>query len=241
MASSYSDNFVFKGGFLLSIILGIDLRSTMDIDFLLRKLDLDRENIIKIIKEIASININDGVAFEFKSIDEIRQEDDYGGYTVTLLGKLDNIKEVICVDIATGDPITPKAINYGYKCLFDNDVLKFKAYNFETIIAEKLQTILFKGITNSRSKDFYDLYIIHKLRWDSIDKDILKKAFENTCIYRKTIFTKEKAIKILDNISNDSLMESRWELYRIRNKYVEGIEFNVTVRVARLISESVFD
>jgi len=240
-ASRFSNNFVFKGGFLLSSSLGIDLRSTMDIDFLLRKLNLDRENIIKVIKEVAFIDVNDGVAFEFKSINEIRQEDDYGGYNVTLLGKLENIKETISVDIAMGDPITPNAINYEYKCLFDNDILKFKAYNFETIIAEKLQTILFRGIANSRSKDFYDLYIIHKLRWDNIDKNILKNAFENTCNYRETIFTKEEATMILNNISNDSIMESRWKPYRIRNEYVEGIEFKATVNVAGLILESVFN
>lgn len=162
--SPYKDNFVFKGGFLLSTSLGIDLRSTMDIDFLLRKLDLSRENIVNIIKEVASINIDDGIIFEFQSINEIREEDEYGRYNVTLLGRFENIKETVNIDIATGDPITPNAINYEYKCLLDNDVLKFKAYNYETIIAEKMQTILFRGIANSRSKDFYDLYIIHKLK-----------------------------------------------------------------------------
>lgn len=210
----------------------------MDIDFLLRKLNLDRENVIKIVKEVASTDIDDGVAFEFQSIDEIRQEDDYGGYNVTLSGKLENIKETISIDIATGDPITPNAINYEYKCLFDNDVLQFKAYNYETIIAEKLQTILFRGIANSRSKDFYDLYIIHKLRWDSVDISILKKAFENTCAYRGTIFAKEEAIKILESISRDSIMEERWNAYRKRNKYVEGIGFKEAIDIAKQILEA---
>lgn len=239
--SSYSDNFVFKGGFLLSTSLGIDLRSTMDIDFLLRKLSLDRNNVIKVIKEVASIDLDDGVVFEFQSIDEIRQEDNYGGYNVTLLGRLENIKEIVSIDIAAGDPITPKAVNYEYKCLFDNDVLKFKAYNFETILAEKLQTILFRGIANSRSKDFYDLFIIYKFRWDDIDVTVLKKAFENTCNYRETIFTRADATKILENISNDPTMETRWNTYRRRNKYVEGIEFKEALDVARLVLESVFD
>ena len=239
-ASPYSENFVFKGGFLLSTSLGINLRSTMDIDFLLRRFNLDKENIMKIIKEVSSINIDDGVIFEIRSIDEIRQEDDYGGYNVTLLGKLDNIKETISIDIATGDPITPEAVNYEYKCFFDNEVLKFKAYNFETILAEKLQTILFRGIANSRSKDFYDLFIIHKLRWNSIDTNVFKKAFENTCNYRDTIFTKEDATKIIENISNDSFMETRWIAYRKRNKYVEGIEFKETINVLKLVLEYVF-
>ena len=238
--SAYSDNFVFKGGFLLSTSLGIDLRSTMDIDFLLRKLNLDKENISKVIKEVTFIDIGDNVVFEFQSINEIRQEDDYGGYNVTLLGRFENIKEMVNIDIATGDPITPKAIKYEYKCLFDNDVLTFQAYNFETILAEKLQTVLFRGIANSRSKDFYDLYIVHKLRWDVIDTNIFKKAFENTCNYRRTIFTKEDATKIMENISNDSVMKERWDAYCKRNKYVEGIEFKETIEIAKLVIESAF-
>ena len=240
-ASSYSDNFVFKGGFLLSTSLGIDLRSTMDIDFLLRKLNLEKENIIRVIKEVALIDINDGVAFEFQSIDEIRQEDDYGGYNVTLLGRLENIKETVSIDIATGDPITPEAVNYEYKCLFDNDILKFQAYNFETILAEKLQTILFRGIANSRSKDFYDLFIIHNLRWNTIDVNILKQAFENTCNYRETVFTNEEATKILENISNDPTMKTRWDVYRKRNKYVGGIEFKDVVDTTKLVLKSALD
>lgn len=239
--SPYKDNFVFKGGFLLSTSLGIDLRSTMDIDFLLRKLDLSRENIVNIIKEVASINIDDGIIFEFQSINEIREEDEYGGYNVTLLGRFENIRETVNIDIATGDPITPNAINYEYKCLLDNDVLKFKAYNYETIIAEKMQTILFRGIANSRSKDFYDLYIIHKLKWDNIDKDILKKAFQNTCNYRKTIFAKEDVFKIIENISKDITMETRWNSYSKRNKFVQGINFKDTINVIKTILEAIVD
>ena len=239
-SSTYSENFVFKGGFLLSTSLGINLRSTMDIDFLLRKLNLDRESIIKIIKDVVSIDIGDNITFSIQSIDEIRQEDDYGGYNVILSGRLDNIKEIVSVDIATGDPITPEAISYQYKCMFDNEVLKFKAYNFETILAEKLQTILFRGITNSRSKDFYDLYIIHKLKWNIININIFKKAFKNTCNYRSTTFSKEDITKILENISNDLVMETRWKSYRKRNKFVEGIEFKETINVISEILEFIF-
>ena len=231
-------SFIFKGGFLLSACLGIDLRSTMDIDFLLRKLSLDRETVIRVIKEIAFVDINDGITFEFQSINEIRKEDDYGGYNIVLLGRLENIKEIVSVDIATGDPITPRAIYYEYKCLLDNEILRFKAYNFETILAEKLQTILYKGIANSRSKDFYDLYIIHKLRWGSIDINAFKKAFENTCNYRETVFSKEDATKILKSISGDSIMEIRWNAYCKRNKFATGIEFKEVVDVARLVLES---
>lgn len=240
-ASSYSDDFVFKGGFLLSTSLGIDLRSTMDIDFLLRKLNLDKEHIINVVEEVASIDVDDDIVFKFQSIDEIRHEDNYGGYNIILLGRLENIKETISIDVATGDPITPMAVNYEYKCLFDNEILRFKAYNFETILAEKLQTILFRGIANSRSKDFYDLYIIHKLRWNVVNTNNLKKAFENTCNYRGTVFTKEVSTKILDDILNDSTMEIRWRIYRKRNKYAAEIEFKEAVDVAKYVLGFVLD
>ena len=238
--SKHSDNFVFKGGFLLSTSLGINLRSTMDIDFLLRKMPIDKESIVNILKEVASTNVGDGIVFEVNNIDEIRQEDEYGGFSVTLVGRLENIKEIVSVDIATGDPITPNAVGYQYKCLFDDEVLNFKAYNFETILAEKLQTILFRGIANSRSKDFYDLYIIHKLKWKTIDIKILKEAFNNTCRYRNTIFSKEEAFKVIGNIKDDSQMEKRWNSYRKRNKFVGDTEFKETIDSALLIVEKVY-
>lgn len=238
--SKYSDNFVFKGGFFLSTSLGINLRSTLDIDFLLRRTPLSRENAINILLEISSIDIKDGICFELKDVSEIRQDDDYGGFNVTLLGRLENIKETVSVDIATGDPITPSAISYQYKCLFDDEALNFKAYNFETIIAEKLQTILARGIANSRSKDFYDLYIIHKLRWETIDNSVLKEAFINTCHYRNTVFNKEEAIKIIDSIKSDPQMENRWNSYRKRNRFAGDVEFKETIDAALLIIEIIY-
>lgn len=240
-ASKYSDNFVFKGGFYLSSNLGIDLRSTMDIDFLLRKISFTRENIINIFDEIASIDIDDGINFEINNVGEIRLEDEYGGFNITLLGRLENIRETVDIDVATGDPITPNAISYQYRCLFDEEVLDFKAYTFETVLAEKLQTILVRGVTNSRCKDFYDLYIIQQLRWEAIDIKTLKEAFANTCRYRNTFFSQEEAIKIISKINDDSQMEIRWNSYRKRNKFVGDITFKETVEKVLLIVNVIYD
>ena len=234
-ASGYSDNFVFKGGFLLAMSLGIDLRSTMDIDFLLRRMDLEKQNIINTLVEVASIDLGDNVHFEFKDVSEIRADDEYGGYNIAFWAKLENIEETISIDIATGDPITPNAVDYGYKCLFDGEILTFNSYNFETIIAEKLQTVLSRGVTNSRSKDFYDLYIIHKLRWNEISLETLGKAFANTCNYRGTVFDKKDALKIIDNIKTDRAMKTRWNAYKKRNKYVGHLEFEEAVAVVAAI------
>ena len=239
-ASKYSNNFIFKGGFLLSTSLGINLRSTMDIDFLLRKTPLTRENVIDIIKNVVSIDVGDNIIFEISDINEIRQEDKYGGFNLALLGKLENIKEIVNIDIATGDPITPNAISYRYKCLFGEEILNFKAYNYETIIAEKLQTILVRDITNSRSKDLYDLYIIRKLKWETIDVSVLKEAFTNTCRYRNTQFEKEEATKIINNIKNDPQMESRWNSYRKRNKFVGNVDFEEVINTTLLIINLLF-
>ena len=236
--SQYVDNFVFKGGFLLSTTLGIDFRSTMDMDFLLTKLAMDKENIEKIFKGIAEIDVDDNITFEFVDINDIRQEDEYGGFNVSLLGRLENVKVVVSIDIATGDPITPSSVSYNYRCLFDNEILTFVAYNFETIIAEKLQTILNRGVTNSRSKDFYDLYIIYKLRWNDINISTLKEAFNNTCRYRNTIFSSGYATEIKNQIENDLSMQKRWESFSKKNEFASDISFSDTISVLNIILET---
>ena len=171
--SPHKDKLVLKGGLYLSSLLGIDTRVTMDIDFYLRRLSLEREKIIKLIDEIISIDIQDGITFGIVGSDNIRNDDLYGGFQITLLAKLDNIRYQFALDIATGDPIVPSEQNYDYKCLVIGETLKLKAYSLESVVAEKLETVLSKGIANSRSKDFYDLYILRKTQFSDIDKNIL--------------------------------------------------------------------
>ena len=231
-ASAYADHFVFKGGFLLSSALGIALRSTMDIDFLIRQMPLDEETVSKAMKEVIAMEVGDKVKFGFRGIESIRQEDEYGGYRVTIMGRLENIKETVTIDIATGDPVVPDAVDYQYRCLFGGEVLHFRAYNFETILAEKLQTVLARGVLNSRSKDFFDLYIIHQLRWREVDERILKEAFSSTCRYRNTLFTASEANGILNQIKGDSQMEQRWNSYRRKNAFVGDVTFQDAVNAA---------
>lgn len=227
--SKYVDRFVFKGGFLLSTSLGIRFRSTMDIDVLAMRIKVERESIASIFREIVSIEIEDGVRFEVRGIGEIRPDDEYGGFNVKLSAGLENIKETVSIDIATGDPITPEAIDYLYKPLFEDTIFHLRAYNFETILAEKLQTILFRGIANSRSKDFYDIYIIYKLRWNEIDRSILRKAFARTCNYRGTVFSRSQAYAIVERIKGDAEMPRRWDSYRKRNGFASDVAFGETI------------
>ncbi|MDY0016171.1 MAG: nucleotidyl transferase AbiEii/AbiGii toxin family protein [Bacteroidales bacterium] len=227
--SKYVDSFIFKGGFLLSANLGIDFRSTIDMDFLLRNLTFAKDNVKTVFENIIREEIDDLITFELVSINDIREEDQYGGFNISLLGRLENIKVPVSIDVATGDPITPSPITHEYKCLFDNETLNFSAYNFETIIAEKLQTILIRGALNSRSKDFYDLYIIYKLRFDEVDKNQLATAFANTCKYRGTVFSKEKAVSVLEDIKQDEMIKDRWESYTRKNAFASGIKFEDTL------------
>ena len=239
--SKYSEDFIFKGGFYLSAIIGIQNRYTKDLDFKLTGQDLKEKNLTDIIKEIISIPWEDEITFEFDSISPIRDEDKYGGFTISLVGHLENIKQTINLDIATGDPITPDAVMYKYKRLLEEDVLNFKAYNLETIIAEKLQTVYNRGILNSRSKDFYDIYIIHKLKWNNINVSDLKEAFKKTCEYRQTMFTKESAKDILSRLKNDEQIKIRWFNYIKKNDFSSGIDFNDIMKSCEAITDILYE
>lgn len=223
--SKYSTQFIFKGGFLLSMNLGINYRSTMDMDFLLKNISFEKEKIKNIIVEIININVGDLVQFDFYDILDIRGSDQYGGYRILLTGKLENIKVSVKIDVATGDPVTPAAISYNYHCLFDDKTFNFQSYNYETIIAEKMQTILYRGIINSRSKDFYDLYTIYKIRFSQINKTVLSQAFKKTCKYRKTTFTFKDAIEIIDVLSGDKNIIARWRSYSNKHDFAHDIQF----------------
>ncbi|MBP5090935.1 MAG: nucleotidyl transferase AbiEii/AbiGii toxin family protein, partial [Bacilli bacterium] len=148
---------------------------------------------------------------------------------------LESVKETIIIDIATGDPIVPGSIDYQYKCLFSGKTLHFQAYNFETILAEKLQTVLARGVLNGRSKDFFDIYLIHSLRWEEIDRRVLKEAFSATCAYRHTLFSNAEAKAILRRVEDDLEMSRRWESYRRKNKFVGDVAFRETIEAALLV------
>lgn len=236
--SAYSDNFVFKGGFLLTSILGIQNRFTVDIDFSFRRKEFSRAQIEFIINEIINIRSEDNVNFEIDKISTIRDEDEYGGFRIKINVKFENMKSSITVDIATGDPITPAEINYKYRCLLTNEEFFFKSYNIETILAEKIQTLLNRGSFNSRCKDYYDIYILCKLKMNEINLVHLKDAFGNTCKYRKTAFTNEEIFSIINQIKADADLEKRWGIYSKKMKYATDIMF---IDVIDVIEELIYD
>ncbi|HEU6123845.1 TPA: nucleotidyl transferase AbiEii/AbiGii toxin family protein [Streptococcus pneumoniae] len=234
--SSYADHYIFKGGFLLSNIIGVESRSTVDIDFLFHKQTLSEENVQQQLEEILSEVKND-IQFSIQSITTIKESDDYGGYRATILCQLENIKQIIHLDIATGDVVTPQPITYDYKAIFNDENFPIIAYTIETVLAEKLQTIYSRSFLNSRSKDFYDIYILSKLKKDDIDLAQLKMACEKTFSYRETELNFNNIIQLLETFKSDSTQQQQWQNYSKKYSYTKGISFSeILVEMIRLVS-----
>ena len=224
--SEYRDNFILKGGFYLSNLFGINNRSTMDIDTALRRIDFTKENVIQMIEEIINIDVNDDVKFAIDKIDTIRDEDEYGGLRVTINFTLENIKDKFHIDLGTGDPIYPGPDNYGYESLIGNEIYKVWTYNLETILAEKIETIFSRLEANSRMKDYYDVYLIYKLRFEKINRYNFKKAVEKT--FKNRGFDVDLSVN-LNIIKNSIVLKNRWVSYSRKNNYAKNLKFDDVV------------
>lgn len=223
--SKYKDNFVLKGDFYLSKLFGIDNRSTIDIDAMIRKTKFEKENIIKMITEIIDINIDDNTKFEIKKTEPIRDEDEYGGLRITINFSLENMKDSFHIDVATGDPIYPGPIDYKYETLIDGNFYKVWSYSLETALAEKIETILTKLETSSRMKDYYDIYLIHK--FNVINKTKFKIAIEKT--FKKRNF-KADLITNLNIVKNSKVLKEKWKSYSRKNSYAKDLSFDETIK-----------
>lgn len=234
--SSYADHYIFKGGLLLSNIIGVESRSTVDIDFLFHKQTLSEENVQQQLEEILS-EVKNNIQFSIQSITTIKESDNYGGYRATILCQLENIKQIIHLDIATGDVVTPQPITYDYKAIFNDENFPIIAYTIETVLAEKLQTIYSRSFLNSRSKDFYDIYILSKLKKDDIDLAQLKMACERTFSYRETELNFNNIIQLLETFKSDSTQQQQWQNYSKKYSYTKGISFSeILDEMIRLLS-----
>lgn len=218
--SKYRNNFILKGGMLVASMVGVDLRATMDIDTTVNALPLNEIDAERIISEICEIEADDGVQFRVTSVTTIMEEFEYPGIRMMLEATLDRMRQPIKLDISTDDVITPTAIEYEYKLMFEDRTISVLSYNTETLLAEKIQTILARGIANTRMRDFYDVYGIIEVNEDKIDKAILIEAFEATCEKRETVFSREDIKSMLNKISDNEAMEQMWELFRKKNFFV---------------------
>ncbi len=223
--SQYKDNFIIKGGMLVTSMVGIALRSTMDIDTSIKNQNLSEEDALKIIDEIKDIDLGDGVLFKIKRVSKIMDEMEYPGIRFTMNAELGKIVTPMKIDISTGDIITPSAIEYSYKLLLDKQSINLWSYNLETILAEKLQTVLARSLLNTRMRDFYDIQILLSIYDQNIDNAILTKAFSETCKKRNTENLKEEAPKIISSISHDSQLHQLWKSYKEKYSYAKDISF----------------
>ena len=232
--SKYRDNFVLKGGFYLSTLFGVENRATMDLDTAFRNASFDEETIIKMINEIVSIKIDDNAKLSYLGIEPIRDEDEYGGFRVTIQVEYETMKQSFHIDIATGDPITPKEIRYKYLPLLGDYYVDLYAYNMETILAEKIETMLNRLELNGRTRDFYDIYLIYKKEWQNINIDHFRKAIDKTFTKREY---KGDPFEGLDIIRNSEMLKERWNKYQRNFSYAEGIEFEDIMNCLEIMIE----
>jgi len=224
--SDYKEHFILKGGVLISSILGIHNRTTMDLDTTLKNYPLAHDTVKIIFSNICAIYLEDGFEFSLLKIEKIRDEDKYGGFRVTLRAEYQTIKTPLKIDITTGDSITPKEINYQYHTIFDQKIIHILAYNIETVLAEKYETILRRNILNTRPRDFYDFYILTKSQSHKIKKEILMKAVISTFSKRQSSDLLDEKVSILEDIKNDETMRKRWDQYTKEYFYADKISFD---------------
>ena len=229
-ASKYHDNFVIKGGILVTAMVGISQRSTMDIDTSIRNENLSAEDVRKIISEIVDIDLGDEMTFSIKAVENVMDEMEYPGIRVLLDSQMEKMIIPLKIDISTGDVITPHAMEFSYHLMLENRSISLWSYNLETILAEKLQTILARGVLNTRMRDFYDLRTLLQLYGNIIDRETLIAAFRATCRKRETELLYADADKILENVEGSVALKKLWESYRKKYSYSSDITFEEAVK-----------
>ena len=239
--SKYKDNFILKGGMLISAMLGIDSRTTMDMDTTIKGFPLTKDNITNIMDEICNIEIDDNVTLKINKVELIREDDDYGGYRITFEAKYNNEMPVIMkIDITTGDKITYKEIEYSFILMLEDRKIQIWSYNVETIIAEKFEAIVKRGVLSTRIRDYYDVYMLINTQNKIIDKKTLKDAITLTAQYRGTSEIIKDWKKIVEKIANDSKMRQQWKRYQKDNFYAEEIEYKDLINAISKVGE-IFD
>ena len=237
--SSYRDSFIVKGGYLIGQMIGLDKRTTMDLDVTLKGTEMSRENLIHIFEEILCSK-TDGFSFSVDKLEPIRQDDEYGGFSLKLNATFDTLKEVVFIDITTGDKITPREITYSMTSIFTNESIKIWTYNLETVLAEKLETIISRGLASTRPRDRYDLFTLYKLRKEEINLEVLKNALENTAEKRKskdTIYNWEEQVR---GIEISDYQKELWIRYQRQFKYAKDISFDNSVQIIKEIMQQIF-
>lgn len=229
--SKYSENFILKGGLLISSLIGVDMRSTMDMDTTLRGIPLNEVSITKILNEILAIEIDADIEYKLIKLSPIRQEDVYEDFCASIFCIFGKINATLNIDITTGDVITPREMNYSYSKILEEGTIPIMTYTIETILAEKFETISSRNITTTRARDFYDLYMIYSIYKDKIDKGILRKAIERTSKYRGSFETALQYKEIVELFRESETPKELWKKYTQNNPYTKDVDFLDTISI----------
>ena len=233
--SRYRDNFVLKGGLLVSSLVGVDMRSTMDVDTTVKSLPLNKSAIQKILEEIIAVKLEDGVAFRITKVQDIMEGHEYEGIRFMIECTMDKLKQTIKVDISTGDEITPRAVAYKLPLIIEDRSINLWAYNLETLLAEKLETIMVRAEANTRMRDFYDIHVLLEQDVVTIYRDTMKSAFYATCKRRKSTERIVTIDDVINKIADDDVMKQQWKNYRKNNYYVGTLEWDDVIGSTRTL------
>ena len=231
--SNYKNNFILKGGMLIAALVGIDNRSTMDMDATIKNYPITIDSLTKAITEICNIEVDDDVNFSFMGIEPIRDDDIYGGYRVGIRADYDTIITPLSIDITTGDVITPREVFYSFKMIFDEGTIGVWAYNIETVLAEKLKTILQRGELNTRPRDFYDIYIL--VNTQEFNSLVFSEALKKTIEHRETIHILNDTLERIKAIETSEILKDRWVKYSKNYPYAEDISYEDTVKALKML------
>lgn len=237
--SKYKNNFVIKGGLLISAMIGISERTTMDLDITIKSFQVDEQRVTDMINEIITTDVDDNIIFEFVRIKPIRTEDNYNNYSVAMNALFGKINVPLKIDITTGDEIVPKEINFKYKMLFEKTDIELLSYTLETILAEKFETILSRGISNTRARDFYDIFILFQLKESEIRWDVLRKAVAKTFKKRNSEQDLLEYEDIIEEIRKSTYLLNIWKNYQAENLYVQRIDFSSILKIISKIGQRV--
>lgn len=235
--SEYRDNFIIKGGILVTAMIGVAHRSTMDIDTSMKNLNLSAEDALRVVNQVKDIDLDDGVSFEVKDVSNIMDEMEYPGIRVTMSANVGRLITPLKIDISTGDVITPRAIEFNYDLLLEDRSISLWSYNLETILAEKLQTVLARGILNTRMRDFYDIRMLLDTYEDKVNKAVLKDAFAATCKKRGTDHLQEQAEEIIKIIEADEQLQVLWRAYQKKYSYAAEIDYASVISGVRKLMD----
>lgn len=235
--SEYRDNFIIKGGILVTAMIGVVHRSTMDIDTSMKNLNLSAEDALRVVNQVKDIDLDDGVSFEVKDVSNIMDEMEYPGIRVTMNANVGRLITPLKIDISTGDVITPRAIEFNYDLLLEDRSISLWSYNLETILAEKLQTVLARGILNTRMRDFYDIRMLLDTYEDKINKAVLKDAFAATCKKRGTDHLQEQAEEIIKIIEANEQLQVLWRAYQKKYSYATDIDYASVISGVRKLMD----